>query len=1096
MDLNSMKSVIRNSIICADKNIVNEFKSQMNDLISNRNFGMREAEEARMKGGTLNSNALSWLQAVEKLIEEGKEMQSKRRGCFVGKNLYRRYEEMVKRMGDLNNTTISFIFTPIPEMQYFSTTNLKYYESTKVASHQLVRALRNGSNYIIGLYGKRGSGKTKLVKAEGEKATYLKLVDEVAFATVSQNPSIRRIQDEIADCISLKLEENSDAGRARTICKRLQSGEKILVILDDVREKLELEDIGIPHVGNRGKCKILLTSRKQQVLILMECQREIPLDPLSQEEAWELFKKHSGIDEENEDETSSESNLLKLAREVAAECEGLPGKIKEVGSSLKRKPIEEWEASLDSMRYSSAQYQIFLSFRGEDTRYSFAGFLYHTLCREGFKTFMDEGGLESGDHISESLIKAIETSRLSIIVLSENYAESSWCLDELVAILECKKTKNQLVWPIFYKVEPSDVRFQKNSYGKAMDAHAITYENNSERVQKWKSALFEVAGFSGYHYKTGYEHEFIQKIVDKANDIKNRLCYQVFLSFRGEDTRYSFTGFLHHGLCREGFKIFMDDGGLERGDQISESLIRAIEASRLAIIVLSENYAFSSWCLDELVTILECKKTKNQLVWPIFYKVDPSDVRYQKNSYGKAMNAHAKKFGDDSERVQKWRLALSEVAGLSGDHYTTGYEHEFIQMIVDKGFFFYTHGFSWDPDPKHHLVQHKHKLLHRGALKISMSVMQGKFKRPICPSCSKPTRTCLCSRILTSGIQNSVNVTILQHALEHKHPLNSTRIATLGLKNVNVATVSDVNFDARFLIRLLDPNSQYLQNGLLSHQSWEIEETQKLFSEKGSNLIDCAGKCGLENDIGDVLNEIHAEVVNHVSNNDGAVVNDEVEKIPIRPSCNLTRGVHEESGEPAITVSIGKYGAISSLSHIWMPQCQSPKLSFDKILAYPEACEALSKGFLVKKLQRKQLNEDKDLEEYEEFELEVRPGSVLLFPSDKAIKISELDAIGFEVKNLIVLDGTWAKAKRIYSENPWLNILPHVKLEVNEKSLYSEVRHQPKAGYLSTIESIVFALKAVGENHEGLDGLLDTFESMVGDQRRCKEERLNKLFSS
>ncbi|TKY57269.1 DTW domain-containing protein 2 [Spatholobus suberectus] len=401
---------------------------------------------------------------------------------------------------------------------------------------------------------------------------------------------------------------------------------------------------------------------------------------------------------------------------------------------------------------------------------------------------------------------------------------------------------------------------------------------------------------------------------------------------------------------------------------------------------------------------------------------------------------------------------------------------------------------------------HRHKLRLRRAPKISMSTMQGKSKRPICPSCSKPTRTCLCSRILTPGIDNSVHVTILQHAQERKHPLNSTRIARLGLKNLTVATVSDVNFEARLLIRLLDPNSQpghpgNVPNGLFSRQSWEIGETQKLFSEKNSNLIDTdsAGKCGLRNDLGYVLDSLsHAEDVKQESISDGAVVSDEVEKNAISPNCDLTGGVHEENGGLAITVAIGKYGAVNSLSHIWMAQaqCQFPKLSFDKILAYPEACEALSKGFWVKKFQMKQLNREVDLEECEEFELEVRPGSVLLFPSDKAVNIGDLDAIGFEVKNLIVLDGTWAKAKRIYSENPWLNILPHVKLEVNEISLYSDVRHQPKAGYLSTIESIVFALKAVGENHEGLDGLLDTFESMVGDQRRCKEERLSKHLSS
>lgn len=353
---------------------------------------------------------------------------------------------------------------------------------------------------------------------------------------------------------------------------------------------------------------------------------------------------------------------------------------------------------------------------------------------------------------------------------------------------------------------------------------------------------------------------------------------------------------------------------------------------------------------------------------------------------------------------------------------------------------------------------------------------QGKSKRPICPSCSKPTRTCLCSRILTPPIPNSVNVTILQHSLECSHPLNSTRIAKIGLKNLTIATVSDVNFESRFFIRLLNPNSNSVEKVPKGSFFNEIEETHKFFHGKNSNLIDT--------DSADLKN---GENVNQASSiGGGFVVNDEVEKISIHSNC-------EENGEPDIAVTIGKYGAISSLSHIWMKQCESHELSFDKILSCPEACESLSKGFLVKKLQKKQMNREENVEECEEFELEVCRGSVLLFPSDKAVSVGDLDAIGFEVKNLIVLDGTWAKAKRIYSENPWLNVLPHLKLEVNEMSLYSDVRQQPKAGYLSTIESIVFALKALGENHKGLNNLLDTFESMVGDQRRCKDERLSKL---
>lgn len=295
--------------------------------------------------------------------------------------------------------------------------------------------------------------------------------------------------------------------------------------------------------------------------------------------------------------------------------------------------------------------------------------------------------------------------------------------------------------------------------------------------------------------------------------------------------------------------------------------------------------------------------------------------------------------------------------------------------------------------------------------------------------------------------------------------------------------------------------SGLVRNGsdsLVFHPSSEIGESQKSVGENVSasdsrkesetgNLSFSAGKCSLKNDIETVKSSLVCTLgVTHMvdsklSANNCVEMNDNAE-------------IDDNTGEPAITIVIGKYGVINSVSHIWRSLTQRQEPSFINILSFPEACAALSKGFLVKKLQRRKLEGSMNLQDDEEceFELEVPPGSVLLFPSEKAVDITDLDAIDFEIKNLIVLDGTWAKAKRVYSENPWLNILPHIKLKATKMSLYSEVRREPKDGYLSTIESIVHALKAFGENHGGLDNLLEAFESMVGYQRRFKEERLTR----
>ncbi|CAL8123042.1 unnamed protein product [Prunus armeniaca] len=117
--------------------------------------------------------------------------------------------------------------------------------------------------------------------------------------------------------------------------------------------------------------------------------------------------------------------------------------------------------------------------------------------------------------MSPALLKAIEESRFSLIVFSENYASSRWCLDELVKILQCKERKQQIVLPIFHKVDPSHVRNQTKSYGDAFAEHNCRYKDNMEKVLKWRNALREAANLSGHIFKDGeYEATFINDIVE------------------------------------------------------------------------------------------------------------------------------------------------------------------------------------------------------------------------------------------------------------------------------------------------------------------------------------------------------------------------------------------------------------------------------------------------------------------------------------------------------------------------------------------------------------------------------------------------------
>ncbi|KAM4089767.1 hypothetical protein ACJW30_09G008400 [Castanea mollissima] len=142
--------------------------------------------------------------------------------------------------------------------------------------------------------------------------------------------------------------------------------------------------------------------------------------------------------------------------------------------------------------------------------------------------------------------------------------------------------------------------------------------------------------------------------------------YDVFLSFRGEDTRKGFTDHLYNALKNKGILTFRDEEQLERGKFMSQELVKAIEESRFAIVIFSINYAFSTWCLDELVHIVRCMKETKLEVLPIFYDVDPSDVRNQTGTFGKVFDEHKESFEESIENVETWRATLREVANLSG----------------------------------------------------------------------------------------------------------------------------------------------------------------------------------------------------------------------------------------------------------------------------------------------------------------------------------------------------------------------------------------------------------------------------------------------
>jgi hypothetical protein len=368
--------------------------------------------------------------------------------------------------------------------------------------------------------------------------------------------------------------------------------------------------------------------------------------------------------------------------------------------------------------------------------------------------------------------------------------------------------------------------------------------------------------------------------------------------------------------------------------------------------------------------------------------------------------------------------------------------------------------------------------------------------------------------------------------MEVNHPLSSIRIARLGLRNLAVIQVTDVNHKASFLLRTLDGASvasnlgggeadaaaaragnhhrpdgpgqismhdtngfgpgegNGLQNGKLSNGALSDLDGQVGRVECDSNgdegfSFEKANRARdqLESSVVDGQNRSETGKTNKVI---GVLPHPLVENSSVTSMCTA----NIEAGSAAI----GKGWTVEN-----MDQCSvaytDKELRIDiergvkpKIRWLSRASvgkEAVENGFTITKIQKKKSKLTGEVTELEDFSITIPPHSALLFPCQRAVSI---DASDCQVKHLIVLDGTWAKAQRMYHENPWLQLLPHVMLESDRVSLYSEVRHEPRAGCLSTIESIVVAMKKLGEDEEGLDDVLGVFESMIVDQRRFKEE--------
>ena len=342
-----------------NKNMEN-VKKQEKKLQNARERVQHSVDDAIRNAEEIETDVKMWLKDVDFIMGNAKEViedeEKAKMRCSNGTclNLKQRHQQSKKAkmiVQDIDEALKNGNFEKVsyrPASQGIVTTrymNYMTFESRMPTVKELIDALQDANINMIGVWGMPGAGKTTLVNDVAMKAKEEKLFDVVAMSAVMQSPDNSRIQREIADMLDLKFDVESVPGRAIRLQKRLKEDKKVLVILDDIWEKLDLEAIGIPRNG----CKVVLTSRNKDTLSCeMGTQKDFELDVLSEVEAWSLFENMVG-------DSLKDPDFQSIATEVCKECAGLPIALVTVATALKNKKLFEWKDALQQLRRPSPE---------------------------------------------------------------------------------------------------------------------------------------------------------------------------------------------------------------------------------------------------------------------------------------------------------------------------------------------------------------------------------------------------------------------------------------------------------------------------------------------------------------------------------------------------------------------------------------------------------------------------------------------------------------------------------------------------------------------------------------------------------------------
>ncbi|XAR68118.1 hypothetical protein NMG60_11003131 [Bertholletia excelsa] len=338
------------------KGKIKKLQEEVEELCQKRNRIQAKVDSAENSAQVIYDEVLSWLnqvQAAEKEVDDFLANERKEnKQCFkctcpnliwrhrLGKGAEERkviVANLKEKGGKLELAEVAQPARFPTEMLETSSEDYMNFQSRDLTISKILEALKNSNVKMIFVHGPGGVGKTRMVKEVTKQINKGELFEQVVEATISQEPNVKDIQDQLAAQLNLKFDKDDPISREGQLYNRLKGTKKmVLVIMDDVWKKEDMDGIGIPFTD----CKILITSRYKDLCEKKSDQKDFSIEVLKDTEAWELFKK-----------TAEDISVdVSKAKEVCKECGGLPLVILVVGAALKRKKAHDWNSALNKLK--------------------------------------------------------------------------------------------------------------------------------------------------------------------------------------------------------------------------------------------------------------------------------------------------------------------------------------------------------------------------------------------------------------------------------------------------------------------------------------------------------------------------------------------------------------------------------------------------------------------------------------------------------------------------------------------------------------------------------------------------------------------------